>query len=377
MALKGLKVVELGGLAPAPYCGMILADFGATVTRISKIGERIDSDSLANGKKMIAINLKSPKGVEIVRKICKKSDVLIDPFRAGVMEKLSLGPNVLLEDNKKLIYARLTGFGQSGCYSTMAGHDINYVSVTGLLSLLGRSNEKPAVPANLIADFGGGGLMCAFGILAALHERTFSGQGQVIDANMVEGSAYLGSWIYRSQNMPFWGQPRGQNMLDGGAHFYDTYKTKDNKYMAVGAIEPHFYAILLKGLGLSEETVPQWEDSGKEIFTQKFLEKTQEEWCRVFDRTDACVTPVLSIEEAANHPHNAKRNTFVRTVDNIPAPNAAPRLSRTPAVTLASQTLPGRAKDTVEILKALEYSTKDIQQMGADGIVELHQQSKF
>nr|CAD7423535.1 unnamed protein product [Timema monikensis] len=329
MALRGVKVVELGGLAPAPYCGMILADFGATVTRISKIGERIDSDSLANGKKMIAINLKSPKGVEVVRKLCKKSDVLIDPFRAG------------------------------------------------LLSLLGRSNEKPAVPANLIADFGGGGLMCAFGILAALYERTFSGQGQVIDANMAEGSAYLGSWIYRSQNMPFWGQPRGQNMLDGGVHFYDTYKTKDNKYMAVGAIEPHFYAILLKGLGLSEETVPQWEDAGKEIFTQKFLEKTQEEWCSVFDRTDACVTPVLSIEEAANHPHNAKRNTFVRTVDNIPAPNAAPRLSRTPAITLASQSLPGRAKDTVDILKALEYSTKDIQQMGADGIVEIHQQSKF
>ncbi|XP_063236250.1 alpha-methylacyl-CoA racemase isoform X2 [Bacillus rossius redtenbacheri] len=371
MALKGIQVIELGGLAPAPFCGMILADFGATVIRVTKIGERLGMDSLANGKKILALNLKSQKGQDVLCQLSKVSDVLIEPFRPGVMEKLGLGPSTLLEKNPRLIYSRLTGFGQSGYYSRAAGHDINYVAVSGLLSLLGRKGSKPTAPVNLIADFGGGGLMCAFGIVAALLERTSSGRGQVVDANMVEGSAYLGSWLFRSQKLPFWGQPRGSNILDTGAHFYDTYETKDGKYMAVGAIEPQFYSALLKGLDLPENT-PNWADfeGGKETFARRFLEKTQEEWCRVFDGTDACVTPVLALPEAAEHPHNAGRRAFLECEDGSVAPAAAPRLSRSPAASLASLPLPRQAQHTAQILRSLGYPDPEITQLEEEGVIE-------
>lgn len=372
MALRGLQIVEMAGLAPAPFCGMVLADFGATVIRVGKIEGELDLDCLANGKKSLALNVKHPKGVEILRRICKKSDVLIEPFRKGVMEKLGLGPNILLEDNPQLVYARLTGFGQYGKYSKMAGHDINFIAVSGLLSLLGRRNEKPTAPINLAADFGGGGLLCALGIMMALYERTKSGFGQVVDASMVEGSAYLSSWIFRSQKHPYWGQPRGENVLDTGSHFYDTYETKDGKYMAVGALEPQFYSKLLHGLGFSDEEVPQMENSEahRELFTKRFQERTQQEWCEIFDGTDACVTPVLSLDEAPRHPHNAERNSFVTYVDhNIPAPAAAPRLSRTPPITKAIEPKSQHGEHTVEILIDNNYTMQEIEKLQHEGVI--------
>lgn len=204
-------------------------------------------DCLSNGKKSISLDIRTSKGASILKSLCKQSDVLIEPFRRGVMEKLNLGPDVLLKDNPRLIYARLTGYGQSGPLSNRVGHDINYVAYSGLLSLLGREDEKPSPPINLIADFGGGGLTCAFGILLALQERNSSGLGQVVDSSMVNGAAYLGSWLYRSQNLPVWGKSKGNNWLDTGAHFYEVYQTKDGKYMSVGAIEPQFYQQLIDG----------------------------------------------------------------------------------------------------------------------------------
>ncbi|XP_069483196.1 alpha-methylacyl-CoA racemase isoform X2 [Ambystoma mexicanum] len=247
MALAGVRVLELAGLAPAPYCGMILADFGAHVIRVDKTRSPMNADTLARGKRSIALNLKSPAGVAVIKKLCEKSDVLIEPFRHGVMEKLGLGPEKLLQLNSKLIYARLTGYGQSGQYATAAGHDINFLAISGVLSKLGRRNEKPYAPLNLLADFAGGGLMCAMGIIMALYERTRSGQGQVIDASMVEGAAYVGSFLWKGQYL--FSRPRGENILDGGAPFYETYKTSDGKFMAVGAIEPQFFKELLKGHG--------------------------------------------------------------------------------------------------------------------------------
>ncbi|KAG7164980.1 Alpha-methylacyl-CoA racemase-like [Homarus americanus] len=237
MALRGVRVVEMAGLAPAPFCGMIMADFGASVIRIDKPNAP-DIDSLGRGKRSIIVDVKKPEGRNIVKKLCSNSDVLIEPFRRGVMEKIGLGPKELKEDNSRLIYARLTGFGQSGPYADMAGHDINFVAISGLLSMLGRKEGPPTPPINLLADFAGGGLMCALGITLALFERSKSDQGQVIDANMVDGAAYTGSWLYSSRDMPLWCKPRGRNWLDSGAHFYDTYETSDGRYMAVGAVEP-------------------------------------------------------------------------------------------------------------------------------------------
>ncbi|KAJ8919705.1 hypothetical protein NQ315_006233 [Exocentrus adspersus] len=380
MALKGFKVLELAGLAPAPFCGMVLADFGAKVIRIDKLHDNTDLDCLGNGKQSISLNLKHPKGVDIVRKLCKTSDVLIEPFRAGVMEKLGLGPEVLLQDNPRLVYARLTGYGQTGCYSTNAGHDINYLALSGLLSLFGRQHENPIAPTNLVADFGGGGLMCALGILLALLERSTSGLGQVVDSSMTHGAAYLGSWLYRSQKLPIWGQERGQNLLDTGAHFYEVYKTKDGRYMSVGALEPQFYNRLLEGLELSEEEAPQLCDSVKteqlkRLFATKFSEKTQEEWCRVFDSTDACVAPVLSLEQAPKHPHNLQEGSFIEAEDGF-APNPAPKLGRTPGRSNSTSKPPRHGQHTEEILRSLGFNSGNIREFEAEGVVKCSKASK-
>ncbi|EDS43788.1 alpha methylacyl-coa racemase [Culex quinquefasciatus] len=333
MALKGLKVLEFAGLAPGPFCGMLLTDFGACVTRIDKTPHN-SIDVLQGGKRTLALDLKKPKAIEIVRSLCRKSDVLIEPFRPGVMEKLGLGPSELMRENPRLIYARLTGFGQNGAHAARAGHDINYVALSGILSLLGRKDERPTAPINLAADFAGGGLLCAFGILAAVLERHNSGKGQVVDHAMVEGAAYVGSWLIRSQKLPIWGRPRGENMLDTGVHFYDTFQTKDGKFMSVGAIEPQFYKELLEGLDLQME-LPQYEDveKSKHLFEAIFLTKTRDEWTKIFQDRDACVFPVLDMDEAYKYPHNREREVFldkVKTNDEL-VPTPAPKLSRTPA----------------------------------------------
>ncbi|XP_064093870.1 alpha-methylacyl-CoA racemase-like [Macrobrachium nipponense] len=371
MALRGTRVVELAGLAPAPFCGMILSDFGANVIRVDKPkGPHIDRSG--RGKRSVVLDLKKPEGINIVKRMCAKADVLIEPYRPGVMEKIGLGPVELMKENPKLIYARLTGFGQTGPYANMAGHDINYVAISGLLSMLGRKEGKPTPPINLLADFAGGGLMCAFGIALALLERSNSGLGQVIDANMVEGAAYTGSWLYASRDLYIWGKPRGCNWLDSGVHFYDTYETSDGKYMAVGAIEPQFYQQFISLLGLTTGDVGQLDDPDemKKIIGKRFSEKTQEEWTKVFEGKDACVTPVLSMDEAPNHPHNVDRGSFIKASDGHFEPRPAPLLSRTPGIVIEGAIAPKVGQHTCEVLSELGYSKQDIADLIQKDIAE-------
>lgn len=376
MALAGVQVLELAGLAPAPFCGMILADFGATVIRVDKAKSSVASGTLARGKRSIALDLKSLGGVSVLKKLCKRSDVLIEPFRHGVMENLGLGPDVLMKENPRLIYARLTGYGQSGKFARSAGHDLNYVSLSGLLSKLGKKDEAPTFPLNLLADFAGGSYICALGIVMSLFERTKSGQGQVIDSSMVEGAAYLGSFVYKTQNAGLWSQPRGENLLDGGAPFYSTYITSDGKYMAVGAIEPQFYTELLKGLDLDPSDLPgqmsytEWPKL-KKMFIGRFLEKTQAQWCEVFDGTDACVTPVLTFDNVAAHPHNKERGSFVCNDEGEVSPRPAPILSRTPAVPAMGRD-PLVGEHTYEVLSENGFSAKEISDLQVSGAIALN-----
>ncbi|XP_065334350.1 alpha-methylacyl-CoA racemase [Cloeon dipterum] len=377
MALKGIKVLELAGLAPAPLCGAILADFGANVIRVDKHNQAMSLDAMSHGKRSISLNLKSPTGVKILRQMSKQSDVIIEPFRKGVMEKLGLGPEVLMKDNKRLIYARLTGYGQTGPLALKAGHDINYAAISGVLSMLGRDNSPPTPPVNVLADFAGGGLMCAFGIVMALLERSKSGRGQVIDSSMVEGAAYVSSWLFRSQWLPIWGKGRGQNSLDTGAHYYDTYETKDGGYMAVGSLEPQFYDQLLLGLGLTEEEAPQNVSDAKseemrQLLRVKFLSKTRAEWTEIFDQLDACVTPVLDMSEAADYSHNKARGSFVIDKYGLPVPNPAPILSLTPGVSQAASKLrPEIGQHTQDVLLEYGFSGEEIKGFVDEGVARI------
>ncbi|XP_048877017.1 alpha-methylacyl-CoA racemase [Brienomyrus brachyistius] len=374
MALVGIRVIELAGLAPAPFCGMVLSDFGARVIRVDRTKVAMAMDSQARGKQSVAINLKNPQGVAVLRRLCVQSDVVIEPFRKGVMEKLGLGPQDLLLENPRLIYARLTGFGQNGPCAASAGHDINFLAMSGLLSMLGRSSDKPYAPLNLVADFAGGGLMCALGIVVALLERSRSGKGQVIDASMVEGAAYLGSFMWKSRSLGLWNRPRGQNLLDSGAPFYDTYRTADGEHVAVGALEPQFYSQLLQGLGLDPSTLPpqmsvsDWPEL-RQVFTERFATKTREEWVRVFEGTDACVTPVLSLDEVDRHPHNRERGSFLRDSQGEESPRPAPVLSRTPA-TPSSGRDPFVGEHTREVLQEFGYRPEEVEGLLAAGVVE-------
>ncbi|XP_047726150.1 alpha-methylacyl-CoA racemase isoform X1 [Prionailurus viverrinus] len=376
MALQGIRVLELAGLAPGPFCGMVLADFGAQVVRVDRLGARGDVSFMARGKRSLALNLKRQDGALVLRRLCRQADVVLEPFRHGVMEKLQLGPEILQRENPKLIYARLSGFGQSGRFCRVAGHDINYLALSGILSKIGRSGENPYAPLNLLADFGGGGLMCTLGILLALFQRTRSGKGQVIDASMVEGTAYLSSFLWKSQQVGLWERPRGQNMLDGGAPFYTTYRTADGGFMAVGAIEPQFYKLLIKGLGLKSDEFPNqmsvtdWPEM-KRRFTEVFAKKTKEEWCQIFDGTDACVTPVLTFEEVTQHDHNKERGSFITDEEQRVSPRPAPLLSDTPAVP-SSKRDPFVGEHTEEILQEFGFSQVEINQLTSDKIIEIN-----
>ncbi|CAB3258296.1 unnamed protein product [Arctia plantaginis] len=371
MALKGIKVIEMMGLAPGPLCGTILADFGASVTVVQKMNPN-PFEVMANGKRIINLNLKDTEGLNILKKLCDTSDVILDTYRPGVMEKLGLGPDILSKRNPRLIYARLTGYGQDGFYKDKAGHDINYVSMSGLLSLLGKNQEPPRPPLNLLSDFAGGGVMCALGIVLALFERTKSGKGQVIDASMTEGAAYVGTWLYKSRNLPIWiGQP-GTNALDGGLACYGTYKTKDGKFMAVGALEPQFYSNLLKGLELSEEEFTQMGgdvDVHKKKFQEVFLTKTQEEWCEIFDKMDACVTPVVDLDMVDKHKYRSSDKSFYRDADGLVIPEPSPKLSKTPGVSTGKLSPPEPGQHTVEILKELGYTKRSIESLIKNGSV--------
>ncbi|KAL2118317.1 hypothetical protein VTJ04DRAFT_7977 [Mycothermus thermophilus] len=316
--LQGLKVLELAGLAPGPFAGMLLADLGASVLRIDRAGSSAPpptADFLTRRKSSVAINLKSPRGVAFLRALAARADVLIDPFRPGVLERLGLGPEVLCKLNPRLIYARLTGFRRDGRWKDMAGHDINYLAVSGVLGLLGRKDQPPTPPANLLGDFAGGGAMLVLGVLAALVVRERTGKGQVVEANMVDGAAYLASFVRLGigAKSPAWDQPRGENLLDSGCPYYDCYQTKDGGWMAVGALEPQFFKALMKGLGMEGRgwerrrfDRAQWPGLRKEL-EEVFRTKTREEWERVFEGTDACCTPVYEFGEMSGEGEEVRR----------------------------------------------------------------------
>lgn len=334
---------------------------------------------MGKGKRTIAVNLKHERGRDLIRKLSKSADVLIEPYRPGVMENLSLGPDALLRENPRLIYARLSGYGQTGPLAKRAGHDINYVALSGILSMLGRHGEPPQAPINIIADFAGGGLLCALGICVALLERHRSGKGQIIDCSMSEGAAYVGSWLTQSQNLPIWGQERGKNLLDGGTFFYNTYETKDGKYMSVGALEPQFFAIFAKTLGLGDVNQFDEDTDGLTKRVQElFRAKTQEEWTKLFEHTDSCVYPVLDWKEAHLYQHNKERGAFVdqAKTDGMVVAAPAPKLSRTPAV---SRVL--RCGDYVteaqDIFKELNLSNEEVRSLCDDGVVILPTDAKL
>mmetsp|Transcript_21191 Transcript_21191/g.53486 ORF Transcript_21191/g.53486 Transcript_21191/m.53486 type:complete len:377 (-) Transcript_21191:240-1370(-) len=368
MALRGIRVLEFGGLAPVPYCGLILADHGADVVRIDKKTPPL-ADFFSRGKRSIVLDFKKPRGADVAKLLIKHADVLLEPHRPGVMEAIGLGPDVALGINPNLVYARLTGFGQTGPYAHKAGHDINYLSIAGTLSLFGRAHEPPMFPSNIVADFAAGGLMCALGVMAALLARPRVG-GQVIDNAMVDGSAYLSLFPQRAQGTMLASGPRGTNMLDGGSPFYEVYETKDHKFMAVGAIEPKFYAELLAGLGLdgradlpAQMDTERWGEL-RAVFKEAFSTRTRAEWEAVFDARDACVTPVLEMEEAAVHPHNAARGSF-RTGPSEPQP--APRLSKTPAQ--ASSRMACVGDSTQALLVECGLSEEEISRLVSEKIV--------
>lgn len=335
--LTGLKVVEMVGLGPAPFCGMLLADMGADVIRIDrpqKPTAGTSVDVLARGRPTLEVDLKQPGKVDAILALIDEADVLIEGYRPGVMEKLGLGPDTCLQRQPKLVYGRMTGWGQNGPLASAPGHDINYISLTGALHAIGEAGGPPAVPLNYIGDFGGGAMLLAFGVLAAIYEAQNSGCGQVVDAAMTDGSALLSAMMYglRAQNM--WSTQRGENMLDGGAHFYGVYACADGRWLSVGAIEPQFYASLLDSAGIDDPQFAQQMDSVqwpelKTKLTEIFAGKTRAEWCELLEGTDACVAPVLDWDEAPAHPHNKARETFIN-IDGRLQPAAAPRFSRTP-----------------------------------------------
>jgi alpha-methylacyl-CoA racemase len=375
--LEGIRVVEMAGLAPVPYAGMILADFGAEVIRVDRsptAGGRPDPtrDYLARGKRSIGVNLKDPRGLDALLKLVDSADVLVEPFRPGVMEKLGAGPEVACARNPRLVYARLTGWGQQGPYAPMAGHDINYIALSGTLSLFGRPGEKPLPPVNLLGDFAGGGMLCALGVVLALFERSRSGKGQVVDSAMVDGAANLATFLFGFNAAGLWSEERGTNLLDTGAPFYDTYETADGKYVSVGAIEPQFYARLLEGLGLDAADMPHQMDRSAwprtvEQFTKIFKTKTRDEWSAIFDGTDACVAPVLGLGEAPEYEHNSFRGTFAPGVGGAPAPQPAPRLSRTPGHAAVEAPVPGQ--DCKALFREIGLADDEIEELTAAGAI--------
>lgn len=350
--LAGIKVVELAGIGPGPHAATLLADMGADVVRVQRAGALPHGDSvgdpLIRNRRIVEANLKDPADLERVLGLVERADVLIEGFRPGVTERMGLGPEDTAARNPRLIYGRMTGWGQDGPWASVAGHDINYISVTGVLHAIGRAGERPVPPMNMVGDFGGGSMFLVTGILAALVERSVSGRGQMVDAAMVDGTMALSHMIWGWRGIGMWSDERGTNLLDTGAPFYDTYATSDGKHMAVGALEPQFYAKFLEGLGLDPESVPAQMDTGRwpelrERFTEVFASRTRDEWAAVFDGTDACVTPVLTFEEARTHPHVEARGSLIE-VDSITQHAPAPRFSRT-----STTTPDGPAREAVDV----------------------------
>tara|TARA_A100001234_G_scaffold94246_1_gene83058 strand:+ start:395 stop:1528 length:1134 start_codon:yes stop_codon:yes gene_type:complete len=332
--LKDIKVIEMAGIGPAPFCGMILADMGAeviSVERITAAGRGSSADIASRGKKSIAVDIRKPEGQEIIKKLIDSADVLIEGFRPGVMEKNNLGPDALLNINPKLIYGRMTGWGQTGPLANAAGHDINYIALSGVLGAIGKKESPPPPPLNLIGDFGGGGMLLALGVCAALNTVNKEGKGQVIDAAMTEGSALLMSMMYGMLSSGIWTDSRDSNLLDGAAHFYGCYECKDGKFVSIGSIEPQFYALLREKMNIDEDIFDNQMDKTswsalRENLEIRFKEKTRDEWCEIMEGTDICFAPVLSMNEAIKHDHNVERNSFFN-LDNVIQPSPAPKFS--------------------------------------------------
>jgi alpha-methylacyl-CoA racemase len=383
--LAGFKVIEVAGIGPGPFTAMMLSDMGADVIRVERAsiatGGNPDSppaDVLNRGRRSIGLDLKSEEGVKVMLDLVETADVLIEGFRPGVTDRLGVGPDACLERNPKLVYSRMTGWGQDGPYAPTAGHDINYIALAGVLGHLGRNGDKPTPPINLVGDFGGGGMLQAFGVVCALLEAQKSGKGQVVDAAMVDGSAILMTMMWAFSAMGIWSPERGDNMLDTGAHFYDTYETSDGKFVSIGSIEPQFYAELLEKTGLPDyfkekgEGVPFQHDKSKwpvlkEALTEIFRTKTRDEWDEILEGSDVCYAPVLTMAEAAEHPHNVARGTFTE-VAGITQPAPAPRFSRTPGEVQRPPAFAGQHTD--EILGDwLGLDDVAVKQMRDDGTV--------
>ncbi|MGQ0840155.1 CaiB/BaiF CoA transferase family protein [Actinokineospora sp.] len=372
--LAGLQVVELAGLAPAPFACTVLADLGADVVRVDRAKPGLDvltfpNDPLTRGRRWIGVDVKAPEGRDLVLRLIDGADVLIEGFRPGVAERMGLGPDTALARNPRLVYGRITGWGQDGPLAPAAGHDINYIAIAGALEPIGQAGHKPTVPLNLLGDFGGGGLMLAMGVLAALVERQSSGRGQVVDASMVDGAALLMTSLHGLRNVGAWNNPRGANLLDGGAPFYDTYETADGKHVAVGAIETRFFAALVKVLDLHDapdHLNPDNWPALRQLLTDVLRTRTRDEWAALAEGTDACLSPVLTPEEATTHPHNVARHTFVKVGDDVqPAP--APKFSRTaPGV----PTPPSEARaDTAEVLAELGVRAEEVDRLRSTGVI--------
>ena len=356
--LAGLKIIEIAGIGPGPFCAMMLADMGAEVIRVDRAQSVMGGDPAAppadvlnRGRRSIGVDLKNPDGVEAVLSLIETADGLIEGLRPGVMERLGLGPDAALARNPKLVYGRMTGWGQDGPYAPSAGHDINYIALAGALEPIGRRGEAPVPPLNLVGDFGGGGMLLAYGLVCGLLNAQRSGEGQVVDAAMVDGAAVLMTMFHAFRAMGIWEDERGTNLLDTGAHFYDVYETSDGKYVSIGSIEPQFYAELLRLTGLEAEDLPYQHDKGewpalKVRLAGIFKTKTRDAWCEVMEGTDVCFAPVLSLAEAPQHPHNVHRGTFVE-LNGVVQPAPAPRFSGTPATVARPPAHAGQHTDEV------------------------------
>lgn len=377
--LKGVRIIEMAGIGPAPFCGMMLSDMGAEVIRVDRSdgadlglpGREPRFEVLHRGRQSVAVDVKSEAGRDIVRRLVKDADALIEGFRPGVMERLGLGPQALWEVNPRLVFGRMTGFGQDGPMAPRAGHDINYIALSGALHAIGHKDGPPIPPLNLVGDFGGGGMLLAFGVVCGILEARGSGKGQVVDAAMVDGASLLMAGIYGFLGGGMWKDERGANILDTGAPWYGVYETKDAKWVSIGSIEKRFYADLLDRLGIAGEDLPKQHDRAgwpalAKRFAEVFKTRTRDEWCAVFAESDACFAPVLAMKEVTAHPHNAARATFVER-DGVVQPAPGPRFSRTPPG-IAGPAKAGGA-DSAAVLEAAGYSPDEIADLIERGVV--------
>ena len=375
--LKGIRVVEIAGIGPGPFAAMMLADLGADVVRVDRANRVRDEipdtphfDVLNRGRRSVGVDLKNPGGAQTVLDLAKGADGLIEGFRPGVAERLGIGPEECLSRNPKLVYGRMTGWGQDGPYASMAGHDINYISLSGVLGAIGRAGQAPVPPVNLAGDFGGGGMLLALGMLAGMLEARTSGQGQVVDASMVEGSALLITMLYGMHAMGAWG-PRGTNLLDTGAWYYDVYECADGEYISLGSLEPQFFAEMVDMMGIDAGGIDQNDRAGGPEMRTRLAAavkaKTRAEWCEILEGSDVCFAPVLSLAEAPEHPHNKARGTFVE-VGGAVQPGPAPRFSRTPAQIARPAPHPGQ--HTAEVLADWGFSADAVAALRSSGAVK-------